>query len=99
MVRPLLRNDLMISSQAAVEVLAGRLRDLLQVVHTRMPDTVARLDTSQDRWVLYLDSDSPPEDLCWAMLGVLGVLVHDRHATFGARPVTHLRVVPDINRS
>lgn len=84
------------SSSGAVEVLASGLSDLLHVVRTQMSDTVARLDTSQDRWVLYLDSDSPPEDLCWAMLGVLGVLVHDRYTHPGARPVTHLRVVPDI---
>ncbi len=46
--------------------------------------------------MLYIDSDSPPEDLCWAMLDVLGVLVEGRHATPYARPVPHLRLVPDI---
>ncbi|MDT7704883.1 MAG: hypothetical protein QOG20_490 [Pseudonocardiales bacterium] len=86
---------MVISSPAAAEVLAGGLSHMLHVVHISMPDTVARLDTSRERWVLYLDSDSPPEDLCWAMLDVLSVLVHGRYATAYARPVTYLRLVPD----
>jgi hypothetical protein len=87
-------NVMVISSPAAVEVLVSGLSHMLRVVNTPMPDTVAKLDTSSERWVLYLDSDSPPEDLCWAMLDVLGVLVHGRHATSYARPVTHLRLLP-----
>ncbi len=90
---------MMIRPPAAAEVLASGLSYMLQVVHTPMPDTVARLDTSCDRWVLYLDSDSPPEDLCWAMLDVLNVLLHGRHATTSARPVAHLHVVPEMGRS
>lgn len=69
---------------------------MVHVVHTPMPDTVARLDTSSRRWVLYLDSDSPPQDLCWAMFGVLGVLLHGRDATAPAEPVPRLRLVPDV---
>ncbi len=68
---------------------------MLHIVHTPMPDTVARLDTSRERWVLYLDSDSPPEDLCWAMLDVLGVLVDGRYTSATVRPATHLRLVPE----
>lgn len=90
---------MVISTPAAAEVLASGLSNMVHVVHTPMPHTVARLDTSCDRWVLYLDSDSPPEDLCWAMLGVLGVLVHGRDATSSARPVTRLRLVPELPAS
>lgn len=85
---------MVISSPAAAEVLASGLSCMFHVVHTPMPETVARLDTSRERWVLYLDSESPPEDLCWAMLDVLGVLVHGRYATMDARPVARLRLVP-----
>ena len=84
---------MVISSPTAAEVLAGGLSYMLHVVHTPMPHSVAKLDTSSDRWVLYLDSDSPPEDLCWAMLGVMGVLVQGRDATSSARPVTRLHLV------
>jgi hypothetical protein len=87
---------MVISSPAAVEVLVSGLSHMIHVVNTPMPDVVARLDTSRERWVLYIDSDSPPEDLCWAMLDVLGVLVHGRRAASYARPVPHLSLVPDI---
>lgn len=97
MVRSSLRDVMVISSPAAVEVLADGLSYLLHIVHTPMPDMVAVLDTSSRRWVLYLDSDSPPEDLCWAMLDVLGVLVHGRSAVACAKPVRHLRLVPDVD--
>jgi hypothetical protein len=86
---------MVISSPGAAEVLADSLSQMLNVVHTPMPDTVARLDTSSDCWVLYLDSGSPPDDLCWAMLDVLRVLVHGAHTTTRARPVAHLRLVPE----
>lgn len=88
---------MVISSPAAVEVLVSGLSHMFHVVNTPMPDTVARLDTSREEWVLYLDSDSPPEDLCWAMLDVLHVLVHGPCAALDARPVTHLRLVPEID--
>ncbi len=81
------------SSSAAVEVLVSGLGHMLHIVSTPMPDTVAKLDTSREEWMLYLDSGSPPEDLCWAMLDVLGVLVHGRDAARYARPVTHLHLV------
>jgi hypothetical protein len=86
---------MVISSLAAAEVLASGLGNVLHVVHTPMPDTVARLDTSPARWVLYLDSDSPPEDLCWAMMDVLDVLVDGRYGSAHIRPATHLHLVPD----
>jgi hypothetical protein len=86
---------MVISSLAAAEVLAGGLGYVLHVVHTPMPDTVARLDTSREKWVLYLDSDSPPEDLCWAMMDVLDVLVDGRYTSAHVRPATHLHLVPD----
>jgi hypothetical protein len=88
---------MVISSPAAVEVLVSGLRHVLHVVNTPMPDTVAKLDTSRERWVLYLDSDSPSEDLCWAMLDVLSVLVHGRDAPSYARPVPHLSLVPEVD--
>lgn len=87
---------MVISSPAAAGVLARGLSNVVRIIRTPMPDTVARLDTSVGRWVLYLDSDSPPEDLCWAMLGVLAVLVHGRDTSSSARPVTHLRLLPDV---
>lgn len=59
---------------AAVRSLLVELRALIDVRYTAMPDLVARLDMEQDGWVLHLDPDSPPEDLCWAMLDVLGLL-------------------------
>jgi hypothetical protein len=84
---------MVISSPDAAEVLTGRLSCMLHIVHTPMPDRVAMLDMSSDRWVLYLDSGSPLEDLRWALLDVISVLANGRCATTWARPVSHLRLV------
>lgn len=59
----------------AADALVRGLRRMFVVTYTPLPLVVARLDTSQEAWVLYLDSDSPPEDHCWAMEDLLRVLI------------------------
>jgi hypothetical protein len=87
--------EMVLNSPAAAEVLASGLRNMLRVVYSPMPDTVARLDTSRTPWVLQLDPESPAEDHCWAMLEVLGVLAHGADATRCATPATRLRLIHD----
>lgn len=55
---------------------------------------VARLNMSQPEWVLYLGSESPPEDQCWALLDVLTILVHGADPA-PALPAPRLHLVPD----
>lgn len=69
------------------------LRRTLQIVHTPMRDAVARLDTRGSEPVLYLDPDSPSEDLRWAMLDVLRVLDRGPAAARSAIPTPNLRLV------
>jgi hypothetical protein len=79
-------------SPPAVEVLTAGLLRLAEVRMVRMPDTVAHL-VMGERPVLWLDVDSSPEALCWALLDVLRVLVlGPEHAQHG-RHVRHLRAV------
>jgi hypothetical protein len=84
-----------IHSPAAAEVLASGLSTMLDIVRTPLCDAVARLDTSVERWVLYLDSDSPAEDHCWAMLGVLDVLVLGVHAVTDTAPTPRPHPIQD----
>jgi hypothetical protein len=82
-------------SPEAASTLVDILRDLLHVAFVPMPDAVARLDISEHDWILYLDSDSPAEDHCWAMLDVLSVLTNGRDAAEWAVPGRWLHVVHD----
>ena len=83
-----------ISSSAAANVLVSGLRNLLHVVYTPMHDTVASLDTSPQKWVLHLDSDSPAEDHCWAMFDVLRILILGAQEAEWAIPAPRLRLLP-----
>lgn len=82
-----------IDSPAAADVLVGELQSMLRIVYTPLSDVVARLDTTGRQWVLFLDSDSPTEDQCWAMLDVLRVLVQGSGATAWAIPAPRLRSI------
>lgn len=82
-----------LSSSAAAQVMAYGLCRLVEVVYTPMPDVVARLDPADHGWVLTLDSDSPPEDHCWAMVDVLKLLTLGPSATEWAVPAARLRLV------
>lgn len=75
--------------------LVATLRRILHVAHIPMHDVVARLDTSGQEWVLYLDSDSPPGDQCWAMFDVLRVLIAGLEAAEWAIPTPRLHLVRD----
>lgn len=59
---------------AAADALVRRLRRTLIVTYQPLPLVVARLDTTREVWVLYLDSGSPPEDHCWALEDLLEIL-------------------------
>lgn len=71
------RNSLVVSplsTLVAADVLEDGLSRLARVVRVPMPHAVARLDPPTrpgDRPTLYLDVDSPPEWLCWAMADAL----------------------------
>lgn len=82
-------------SPEAASMLVDVLRELLHVAFVPMRDAVARLDISEHNWVLYLDSDSPAEDHCWAMLDVLSVLTNGQDAAEWAVPGRWLHVVQD----
>lgn len=82
-----------LSSPAAADVLATGLKNLVDVAYVPLHDRVAFLDTSAPEWILYLDSDSPPMDHCWAMLDVLRVLTLGADAAESAVAVRRLRLV------
>jgi hypothetical protein len=69
-------------TSAAAEELVEGVRTLAGVVYTSMRDSVARLESTENGWVLYIDTDSSHEDRCWAMAGVLRLL-----ASGSAEPV------------
>lgn len=69
-------------TSAAAEELVDGVRTLADVVYLPMQDSVARMEWTEHGWVLYVDVDSPPEDRCWAMSGVLRLL-----ASGSAEPV------------
>lgn len=83
------------TTTADVQALVTSLEGALQVVFTPMPDTVARLDTTGPVKVLYLDSDSPPEDHCWALWEVLRFLALGAGALHAAIPAPRMRLVRD----
>lgn len=62
------------SRPALADALLSSLRVLLTVSFQPLDLVVARLDTTSTPWVLYLDSGSPVQDQCWAMIDVLRVL-------------------------
>ncbi len=73
--------------------LIGSLPPTITVSYRRLTSVVARLDTTSTPWVLYLDTDSPAEDHCWAMIDVLRVLTLGVHAAESARHAPMLRLV------
>lgn len=83
----------MTSSPTAAEVLVHGLRGLVDVVYAPMPHAVARLDVAPHGWVLYLDSDSPAEDHCWAMVDALKFLALGPGEAEWAVPVPRLHLV------
>ncbi len=78
------------STRATVDALVAGLERLIDVVFTPLADVVARLDTTGQVKVLYLDSDSPPGDQCWALTDALRVLALGE--TTAARVVPAQRV-------
>ena len=80
------------SSAAALALVEG-LSSMLTVTYTPLTGNVAQLDTTTAVWLLELDSGSPPEDQCWAMIDVLLVLsLGPRRAEF-AQAIPRLRLV------
>ncbi len=71
----------------SAHVLVDGLRTMITVNYVPMPDLVAVLDTTAAAWVLSLDSGSPSEDHCWAMLDVLEVLAFGAQAAESATRV------------
>ena len=78
---------------ADVQALVEGLETSIHVVFTPLSDVVARLDTTGDTKVLYLDCDSPPEDHCWALREVLGLLALGPDAVGAAVPAPRMRLV------
>jgi hypothetical protein len=67
------RGRVRLSPEATLALVEG-LRSILTVTYVPLSGLVAVLDTTTSVWALHLDSDSPPEDHCWAMIDVLEVL-------------------------
>ena len=67
------RGRVLLGPEAALALVEG-LRSILTVTYVPLNGLVAVLDTTTSVWTLHLDSDSPPEDHCWAMIDVLEVL-------------------------
>jgi hypothetical protein len=81
------------ASSAEVQALVAGLEGAIQVVFTPLTDVVARLDTGGRVKMLYLDTDSPPEDHRWALWEVLRFLALGLGATQAAVPAPRLRLV------
>ncbi len=75
-----------VNSPATADALVSGLGGILTVTYMPLAYVVGRLDTSDRTWVLYLDSESPPEDHCWVMLDVLNILVFGVEAATSATP-------------
>lgn len=75
-------------SLLAAEVLAEGISALADVRHESLEHHVAWLDRTGARPVLILDTASPPEDLCWAMMDALRELAGIGD---GAEEAEHLR--------
>lgn len=56
-----------LSTCADVDALITGLESTVHVVFTPMSDVVARLDTTGEAKLLYLDCDSPSENQCWVL--------------------------------
>jgi hypothetical protein len=82
-----------ISTAATADALVRGLRTILTVSFVPLSDSVARLDTTSRPWTLHLDSDSPVQDQCWAMIDVLRVLTLGVRAAEWATPTPRLRLV------
>jgi len=80
------------SSAAALALVEG-LSSMLTVTYTPLIGNVAQLDTTTAVWLLELDSGSPPEDQCWAMIDVLLVLSLGPQRAEFARARPRLRLV------
>ncbi|MBC8090969.1 MAG: hypothetical protein H7Y15_03330 [Pseudonocardia sp.] len=80
-------------TSAAAEGLVESRRHLAEVVHLPMHDSVARLEATERGWVLYLDTDSPAEDRCWAMIDVLRVLAGASEGPVSAVPQQRIYLV------
>jgi hypothetical protein len=83
------------SCSTSANILVDGLRTVLTVAYVPMTDLVAVLDTTAPSWVLSLDSGSPAEDHCWAMLDVLKVLAFGVHAAESATSTPRLFLVRD----
>lgn len=81
-----------LKSENAVKILEEGLRGLAIVKRTPLRDSVARLQDTATGRILWLDTDSPDEDLAWVLLDVLRVL------GFGCDPAaTSARQVPRLH--
>jgi hypothetical protein len=79
---------------AAADALAAGIGFLAEIVYVSLPHATARLESRSGRSILYLDRDSSAEDLSWAMLDALRVLVAGSGAAVDGRPIRrHLHVV------
>lgn len=74
------------SPAVTADALALGIGQLAEIVYVSLPHSVARLESRGARSILYLDPDSSAEDLSWAMLDVLRVLVAGPDAAAEARP-------------
>ncbi|HSK58669.1 MAG TPA: hypothetical protein VK935_06410 [Actinomycetospora sp.] len=74
------------------------LRSILTVTYVPLAGLVAVLDTTSPEWSLHLDSDSPTEDHCWAMIDVLEVLrLGPAAAPHVTRAVPRRSVLPSLS--
>ncbi len=80
------------SSAVALALIEG-LNSMLTVTYVPLRGNVARLDTTNPVWVLEVDSESSPEDQCWALIDVLRVLSCGAQAAQFARASPRLRLV------
>jgi hypothetical protein len=80
------------SSTASRALITG-LRATITVSYRPLTSVVARLDTTSTPWALHLDSGSPAQDHCWAMIDVLRILTLGVQAAESARHAPMLRLV------
>lgn len=82
-----------LNSLLAIDILEEGVARLADVEHVPLPHSVARLDMGGVRPLLLLDSGSPEEDRCWALMDALRALAFGPHTAESARFVRRLRAV------
>lgn len=69
---------------------------MVEIVYQPMRDYVAKIlpgATATSKPTLVLDLLSPPEDLCWALLDVMRLLILGEDRAEHVRPIRHLALV------